>query len=218
MEELTYNNCLFAARKVIKALHEIEETWCCLAGDMAMRLHGFRREVKSLEILVVRPETNKAAIQQALTQYDSDRFFTLSARKQSNGPRLYYRIPRTPHSIKVDLLLSDDPDDGVPDNLHTKHFEEINDLNVAPFHFLLFQEIARWSKVGQDPDSEDEVEDSHKAIMRIGQLLDEEDFHPLKKTHLGREYLDGFSERVRIFCSYYGSSARSRFRAIGFDV
>jgi hypothetical protein len=47
MEELTYNNCLFAARNILEALKSVEESWSCLAGDMAMRLHGVRgRDVK----------------------------------------------------------------------------------------------------------------------------------------------------------------------------
>jgi hypothetical protein len=47
MPQRTYDNCLFAAQLVLKALHEIDETDCCLIGGMSIRLNGNRgREVK----------------------------------------------------------------------------------------------------------------------------------------------------------------------------
>jgi len=43
----TYNNFLFAARKVLEALEDIGEEWCCLVGGMAVRMWGIQREVKA---------------------------------------------------------------------------------------------------------------------------------------------------------------------------
>jgi hypothetical protein len=173
-----------------------------------------------LEILVLRPDADKVAIQDALVENDSEHFFTLSARKSHKGSRmLYYRIPRTPHSIKVDLLLSDDSDSEIPNNLHVNHFENINDVRVAPLQFVLYQELGRWYEEHSDEDSDDEdQEESHKAILRMAQILQNEEVNPLEKTHLGRDHLQELNSRVSAFCSTYGPAAAGQFRVIGFEV
>jgi hypothetical protein len=43
---LAYEDCFYAADQVLEALSEIGETWCCLIGGMAARLHGVSRHVK----------------------------------------------------------------------------------------------------------------------------------------------------------------------------
>jgi hypothetical protein len=46
----TYDNCLFAARRVMAALEEIGET-CCLVGGMAVRLNGKKDRVIKVGLL-----------------------------------------------------------------------------------------------------------------------------------------------------------------------
>jgi hypothetical protein len=41
-----YNNFIFAARNVLRALDHIGVGSSCLVGGMAIRLHGVRRDIK----------------------------------------------------------------------------------------------------------------------------------------------------------------------------
>lgn len=43
---LSYDDCWVAATNVLNALSDIGETWSCLVGGMAARLHGVNRVVK----------------------------------------------------------------------------------------------------------------------------------------------------------------------------
>jgi hypothetical protein len=43
---LAYEYCFYAAEQVLEALSEIGETWSCLIGGMAARLHGVSRHVR----------------------------------------------------------------------------------------------------------------------------------------------------------------------------
>ncbi|CAG8671569.1 16461_t:CDS:2 [Acaulospora colombiana] len=142
---LSWDECYWAADYVLDALAEIGETWSCLVGGMAAKLHGVDRIVKDLDIAILRPDMSEEEIQDALIDYDSDRFYLERPRNRTaEFFKLMYRIPNSTHVIKVDLLLSSHPDLEIPWSFHRNHFVEINGLQVAPLYFVLYHKLLGW--------------------------------------------------------------------------
>ena len=163
-----------------------------------------------------------ASIQKALVRGNPKSFYL----RRSQDPtatfkKLYYRIPRTSHTIKIDLLLSSEDDLETPDALHSNHFEYRNQIPVAPLHFVLYHKLMGWeNRANSDEDWKREKANStdYRDIINLCDMSFEEGLQPLSKSHLGRFYLHNFESRADSFVESYGRNARKRFRKIGFPV
>jgi hypothetical protein len=235
---LSYVECYWAAQYVLEALDDIGETWCCLVGGMAARLYGVDRLVKvvrpvtlgcmlaelvqDLDIVVLRPEMSEEDIQNALVDYDSDRFYLERPRDRTvDFYKLMYRIPNTTHVIKIDLLLNDNPDLEIPWTFHRNHFVIIADLKVAPLYYVLYHKLLGWElrinsyqRWKQDQANSKDYTD----IIALCDLMYRSGVRPLSKAHMGRQYLDNYQRRAEYFAETYGSIARDRLWRIGIDV
>jgi hypothetical protein len=135
--------------------------------------------------------------------------------------KLYYNIPRTEYSTKVDLLLSTTPEVEIPTSLHTNHFEVINELRVAPLYFLLYHKLVGWELRSSSGERwREEIADGQdkEDILALCDIAYEDDIEPLSKSHMGSMYLDNFARRVDLFIDEYDGAWKRKFRRIGFDV
>ncbi|CAG8686390.1 16154_t:CDS:2, partial [Acaulospora colombiana] len=145
--ESCYRDFLPASQLVLAALREIGEAWCCLVGGMAIRLNGKRaREVKDLDIIILNASADSRSIQVALVQRYPTMFFLVPPRdRAATFMKLFFRIPKTPHSIKVDLLLSSIPILEIPSTFHKGHFVSLHSFQVAPIYFVLYHKLFGWN-------------------------------------------------------------------------
>ncbi|PVG01275.1 hypothetical protein CPB86DRAFT_699861 [Serendipita vermifera] len=223
MSKRTYDNCLFAAQLVLAALREIGEVWCCLVGGMAIRLNGKRgREVKDLDIIILNASADSRSIQIALVQRYHDLFFLVPPKdRAATFMKLYFRIPKTPHTIKVDLLLSSIPILEIPPSLHASHFARLHSFNVAPIYFVLYHKLFGWNLRHHAPEkwnNEKAKDVDYPDIIYLCDRIYQLRIQPLSKTHLGKQYLEKFAERAKVFCDLYGGFERRMFKRIGFSV
>jgi hypothetical protein len=172
--------------------------------------------------LILDPEANAASIQRALVK-ENPKSFYLRRPQDPNATfkKLFYLIPRTSHSIKIDLLLSSEEDLETPAALHTNHFEYSNQLPIAPLHFVLYHKLMGWeNRVNSEEGWRREKANStdYRDIINLCDMSFEEGVQPLSKSHLGRPYLLNFESRAGSFVESYGRNARKRFRKIGFPV
>jgi len=133
--------------------------------------------------------------------------------------KLYYRIPRTRHTIKIDLLLSDEPGLETPSSLRPSHFEYINEIPIAPLYFVLYHKLMGWDTrldSGESWKEEKANNVDYHDILDLCDILFEEDVKPLSKTHMGKLYSENLKARADLFVEIYGRSARNKFRRIGF--
>ncbi|KAG8831547.1 hypothetical protein FRC17_002998 [Serendipita sp. 399] len=217
----SYKEMHLAALHVILALHKIGESWCCLVGGMAAKLHGVQRDrVKDLDIAVLRSGRSQAEIKRRLCKYDPEAFFLeLPRRKNADFLLLKYEI-REGCRIRIDLLLHNNPEAEIPPSLHWNHFEWISSMPVAPLYFVLYHKLLGWEwrmGTGEGWRVHDANNKDYEDIIQLCDLLRDQSIVPLSKSHLGRAYLKEFPRRARLFANTYGE-ARRRLYEIGFDV
>jgi hypothetical protein len=161
-------------------------------------------------------------LQDTLIEEYPDSFYLVKPQMRgAKYMKLYFRIPRTHHAIKVDLLLPSEPDLEIPRALKSKHCEYLNSLDVAPDYYLLYHKLLGWDcRVNADEDWK--VRKAHNVdyedILFLCDVLYDQEIEPLDKSHLGARYLRNLSARAAEFCDMYGRRASKRFRKIGFDV
>ncbi|PVF95465.1 hypothetical protein CPB86DRAFT_788021 [Serendipita vermifera] len=219
---LSYDKCYWATDYILEALAEIGETWCCLVGGMAAKLHSVERVVKDLDIVVLRPDMSEEEIQDALVDYDSVSFYLEGPRNRGvDFFKLMYRILNSTHVIKVDLLLNSEPDLEIPWTFHRNHFVTIHGLQVAPLYFVLYHKLLRWDiqiNSYQRWKQDQATEKDYPDIISLCNIIYRAGVWPLTKAHMGRQYLDNFEKRVDDFIETYGNKARRKFERIGFNV
>ncbi|PVG01276.1 hypothetical protein CPB86DRAFT_781853 [Serendipita vermifera] len=205
----------------MRALEELGQT-CCLVGGLGVRLNGKNdRPIKDLDIIVLNRNVDVSDLQDALVEHNAGLFYLV--RPQTRGAdfmKLYFRIPRTQHKIKVDLLVSSEHDVEIPRTLNANHFEYLNGLDVAPDYFLLYHKLLGWD-CGITSDEAWKVQKANTVdytdILFLCDVLYDEGIDPLDKSHLGRRYLINLETRAHEFCETYGRGATRRFQRIGFD-
>ncbi|KAG8763369.1 hypothetical protein FRC20_008129 [Serendipita sp. 405] len=215
----SYDNCIFASKNVFDALEAVGETQCCLVGGMALRLNGIRRQVKDLDIVVLSSETDTETLKRALVEHEPDRF-QLQHPFDSHGTsmKLYYRIPRTAHRIRIDLLLSTNPEVEIPDGMHQNHFVYLNGLATAPLYFLLYHKLLGWDRrinSSQQWQREKATDVDYHDVLRLCDILYRKGVKPLEKTHGGKTYLALFRKRSDAFGGRYEQAVARRFEKIG---
>jgi hypothetical protein len=136
---------------------------------------------------------------------------------------LKYRIPGTLRTIKIDLLLSNEPNVEIPRSLLPSHFVSRNGLPVAPIYFVLYHKLIGWedrvnSLTGWRQRKAANVD--YPDIINLCHIADEFDVKPLSKTHMGAVYLQNFRIRANRFMEHYDwrSTPTSAFRQLGFPV
>lgn len=219
----SYDNWLYAARLVIKALEDVGEPWCCFVGGMAARLWGVRRTIKDLDVIVLQPDVDPETLKRSICQRYPHLFYLKRPRNRHHTWRkLYLHIPRTQHKVKVDILLSTEKNLEVPDGFHRNHFVHINGLPVAPLYFVLYHKLLGWedrvaSRERWKKEKADDVD--YPDIIRLCEILRQHGIYPLSKTHMGRLYKENFQRRAEYFCERYDKDLpRMRLEAIGFNV
>jgi len=157
-----------------------------------------------------------------LVEKHPKRFYLESPRNPfATFMKLYYRIPHTTHTVKVDLLLSNEPDLETPTTLRASHFKYINQLPVAPLHFVLYHKLMGWEKrteSGETWKSKKADSTDYHDIVDLCNVCFEMGLRPLSQSHMGRSYRDTFESRAESFAGSYGRNAKKRFRKIGFSV
>ena len=133
---------------------------------------------------------------------------------------LYYRIPYTRYEVKVDLLLSTEPDLEIPYSLRPSHCSFIDNLLVAPLYFVLYHKLIGWDHRVDSPDDwrREKAAKDYQDIIGLCRCISRDRIQPLSKAHMGRLYLDNFSRRADTFVDWYGKTAGVWFRRIGFNV
>ena len=163
-----------------------------------------------------------ASIQKALVKENPQSFYLRRPQdRTATFKKLFYRIPRTSHTIKIDLLLSSEEALETPVALHSNHFEYRNQIPVAPLHFVLYHKLMGWENRAESEESwkrEKANSTDYQDIINLCDMSFEEGLQPLSKSHLGRFYLHNFEYRADSFVENYGRNARKRFRKIGFPV
>lgn len=172
--------------------------------------------------MIIQPEADERSIQLALVQRFPTEFFLRRPKDHTaTFMKLYYSIPRTVHSIKVDLLLSTNPILEIPTGLHPNHLQIINGLRVAPLYFVLYHKLFGWdlrlhSGVEWQQDRANDQDYFH--IVRLCDRAYQLKLLPLSKVHMGESYLNKFQTRARSFAAQYGRRERRLFRRLGFPL
>ena len=151
-----------------------------------------------------------------------DNFYILPPRRPNpTFMKLFYRIPRTPHNIRVDLLLSTVPELEIPRFLIWKHFVYLNQLPVAPLHFVLYHKLLGWQERtnAQEPWKRKKARETDKDdIIGLCVIAYRNRLRPLSKSHMGGQFLDNFRRRADDFVQNHGRIARTWFRRLHFHV
>jgi hypothetical protein len=168
------------------------------------------------------PSANTLSIQLALIQKFPDRFFLVpSKNKAATFMKLHCEIPKTSHTIKVDLLLSSIPVLEIPATLYQSHFVSLHSLDVAPIYFVLYHKLFGWHLRYHAPEkwnNEKAREVDYPDVIYLCDRIYQLRIQPLTKTYLGKQYLEKFAERATLFCGIYGGLAKRMFKRIGFSV
>lgn len=160
-------------------------------------------------------------IQDALVEYSDGFYLEEPQNPDANFMKLRFMIPRTHRSIKVDLLLSHDPEIEIPRAFKSNHIVTKDGLETAPLDIVLYHKLLGWEcRAYADEYWKRDKADGrdYEDIISLCDIMHRQRIQPLNTQRIGHAYVRRFEQRAQDFAHHYYGPTFYKLRRIGFAV